>query len=314
MLLGLNGLPTLQQRVGNRFWGGETTQYAQDNGQGVTGAFTDTHGLWVRVEGGHSQMKPQQSTSGTDYQYDTSKTQVGLDAMLLENNNGKLVGSVLVHYVHGSANTTWRYATGNYGAGNISTDGYGVGGTLTWYGENGFYVDAAAQATWYSSNLSANSVHNLTNSNQAFGQAWSVESGKRMKMNSNWSVTPQLQLIYSKAGFKDFKDVFGAPVKPGRDDSLQGRLGISLAFEANRMRLYGIANVYNEFFDGTSVNVDNQVFASRNDRLWAGIGLGGSYNGNNNSYSIYGEATYNASLANGNSYGYGGKIGVRFKW
>lgn len=314
ILLGLNGLPTLQQRVGNRFWDDGSNSSAKDHGRGVTGTFTETNGMWVRVEGGHNRMTPKVSTSDSDYQYDTYKMQGGIDAMLMENGNGKLVGSALLHYVHGSAKTSWRYGVANYGSGRISTDGYGVGATLTWYGANGFYVDGMAQLTWYSSNLSANSVHSLKSGNHAFGQAWSVESGKRVKMNGNWSVTPQAQLIYSKAGFNDFTDVFGASVKQGRDDSLQGRLGLSLEYQENRTRLYGIANLYNEFFDGTSVTVADKTFASRNDRLWAGLGFGGSHNWNNDKYSVYGEVSYNSSLSSSDSYGYSGKIGMRIKW
>lgn len=314
ILLGLNGLSTLQQRVGNRFWNDGKRQSSTDNGRGVSGAFTETNGMWVRVEGGHNRMTAKESTSGSDYQYDTYKMQGGIDALLTENGNGKLVGGALLHYVHGSAKTSWRYGAGNYGGGNISTNGYGVGGTLTWYGANGFYVDAAAQLTWYSSNLSANSVHTLKSGNHAFGQAWSIESGKRVRLDSKWSVTPQLQLSYSKASFNDFTDVFGASVKNGRDDSLQGRLGVSLDYQENRTRFYGIANVYNEFLDGTSVTVGDRTFASRNDRLWAGIGVGGSYNWNNDKYSIYGEGSYNTSLASSDSHGYGGTIGMRIKW
>lgn len=307
-------LSVLAQAVGNRYWNDQNNVSAQDNGRGVTGTFTETNGMWVRVEGGHNRMTPKESTSGSDYQYDSYKMQGGIDAMLMENGNGKLVGSAMLHYVHGSAKTSWRYGIANYGSGRISTDGYGVGGTLTWYGADGFYVDGMAQLTWYSSNLSANSVHSLKSGNHAFGQAWSVESGKRVKMNGNWAVTPQAQLIYSKAGFNDFTDVFGASVKQGRDDSLQGRLGLSLEYQENRTRLYGIANLYNEFFDGTSVTVADRTFASRNDRLWAGLGFGGSHNWNNDKYSVYGEVSYNSSLASSDSYGYGGKIGMRIKW
>src|SRR5690606_8415760 len=101
----------------------------------------------------------------------------------------------------------------NYGSGDISTDGYGFGGTLTWYGNNGFYVDGTAQVTWYSSDLSAHPVGGLENSNNAFGSALSVESGKRIAMQDNWSLTPQVQLTYSKARFDNFSDVFGASIR-----------------------------------------------------------------------------------------------------
>lgn len=314
ILLGLNGVPTLQQRVGNRFWNDAKTASATDNGNGTTGAFTETNGMWVRVEGGHRRIDPKYSTVDGDYEYDMVKTQVGLDAMLSQNDSGKLVGGLTAHYVHGSAETSWHYGTDNYGSGDISTDGYGFGGTLTWYGNNGFYVDGTAQVTWYSSDLSAHPVGGLENSNDAFGSTLSVESGKRIAMHGDWSLTPQVQLTYSKARFDNFSDVFGASIRPGRDDSLQGRLGISLERQVDRTHLYGIANLYNEFFDGTSVTINDKDFHSRNDRLWAGIGFGGSYNWDNDRYSIYGEGTVNTSLAGNNSYGYGATIGFRAKW
>ena len=314
ILLGLNGVPTLQQRVGNRFWREGNASSSTDNGNGVTGAFTETNGMWVRVEGGHHRIDPKSSTSGSAYEYDMVKTQVGLDAVLSQRASGKLVGGLSAHYVHGSAETSWRYGTNNYGDGDISTDGYGIGGTLTWYGENGFYADGTAQMTWYSSDLSAHPVRGLKNSNDAFGYALSIESGKRIAMNQGWFFTPQAQLIYSKARFDNFSDVFGASVRPGRDDSLQARLGVSLDHQVNRTHLYGIANVYNEFFDGTSVAIDDQSFESRNDRLWAGIGVGGSYNWNNDRYSIYGEGNFSTSLADGSSQGYGATIGFRARW
>ncbi len=314
ILLGLNGVPTLQQRVGNRFWREGNASSSTDNGNGVTGSFTETNGMWVRVEGTHNQIDPHSSTSGSKHEYDMAKTQVGVDTVLSERESGKLVGGLTFHYVHGSAETSWRYGIGNYGSGDISTDGYGLGGTLTWYGNNGFYVDGTTQVTWYSSDLSTHSTGGLENSNDAFGYVLAVESGKRMAINDNWSVTPQLQLTYSKARFDDFSDVFGASVRSGRDDSLQARLGVSLERQINRTHFYGIANLYNEFFDGTSVSIDNQTFNSSNDRLWAGIGFGGSHNWNNDKYSIYGEGSFNTSLADGDSQGYGATIGFRAKW
>ena len=315
LLLGLNGVSTLQQRLGNRYWSEGSTSPDNGNGSGnSSGAFTETNGMWVRVEGTHNRVDPKSSTVGSEYEYDMTKTQVGLDALLSQSDNGKLVGGLTAHYVHGSADTSWRYGVDGYGSGDISTDGYGFGGTLTWYGDNGFYVDGTAQMTWYSSDLSANPAHNLENSNDAFGYALSVESGKRIAMNQGWFVTPQAQLIYSKARFDNFSDVFGASVRPGRDDSLQARLGVSLERQVNRTHLYGIANVYNEFLDGTSVSVDGETFRNRNDRLWAGIGFGGSYNWNKDKYSLYGEGTFNASLADSDSHGYGVTLGFRAKW
>ena len=46
------------------------------------------------------------------------------------------------------------------GGGKISTDDYGFGSTLTWFGENGLYADRQAQVTWYNSDLSYDGCSN----------------------------------------------------------------------------------------------------------------------------------------------------------
>jgi type V secretory pathway adhesin AidA len=57
------------------------------------------------------------------------------------------------------------------------------------------------------------------------------------------------------------------------------------------------------------------ILYNNRDRLWAGIGLGGSYNWNDDKYSLYGEGSVNSSLKNfGDSYAYKGTIGLRVKW
>lgn len=265
-------------------------------------------------------MAPRFSTSRTDYDFNTFRMQAGLDGLFVENENGKLIGGLTVHYVHGKARTR-----SIYGDGEISTDGYGFGGTLTWYGENGFYLDGQAQATWYDSDLESTLAgFDLTSGNNGFGYALSLESGKRIMLNEQWSVTPQAQLVYSNVDFDSFNDVFDAEVSLNRGDSLQGRLGLSLDRQnswyndrglIDRTYVYGIANLYYEFLDGTKVDVSGASFTSRNDRFWGGIGLGGSYNWNNDKYSLYGEGSINTSLANfGDSYAYKGTVGFRVKW
>lgn len=61
-LQALNGLPTLQQRVGNRQWSGFT--------QGGVG-------MWGRIEGARLRSEAASSTSGTDVSTDTWGLQVG---------------------------------------------------------------------------------------------------------------------------------------------------------------------------------------------------------------------------------------------
>lgn len=328
LLLGLNGLPTLQQRVGNRYWNNAGNRVLTQGADAIqpyapaeeAGVLIEENGIWGRIEGSHTKIKSRETTSGTDYDYNIFKMQAGLDGLLHETENGKLIGGVTVHYVNGSADV---YSA--HGDGDIKTNGYGFGGTLTWYGESGFYIDNQAQVTWYDSDLNSKTANtSLVNGNNGLGYAVSVETCKRVTLDEHWSVTPQAQLIYSNVRFDSFTDQFNGHVSKDRADSLQGRLGLSADYQnswlngqgnTNRSHVYGIANLYNEFLNGTKVDVSGVGFTNKQERLWAGIGLGGSYNWNDDKYSVYGEGSVNTSLKNfGDSYAFKGTVGFRVKW
>lgn len=333
VLLGLNGLPTLQQRVGNRYWNDAPSGLLQD-GKNATvttyaspaegGSVTSSNGIWGRIEASHSQISSGSSTAPSEFDYDMYKLQAGLDGTLVENEAGRLIGGLTMHYVRGAAQSTSAYDT-SQGGGEIRASGYGLGGTLTWYGDNGIYLDGQAQVTRYNSDLSiAGGTRSLTHGNDATGYALSLEGGKRIAVGVDWSFVPQLQLTWSDVSFDSFNDAFGARVSLNRGGSLQGRVGFSLEHQTswynadgliNRSQLYGIANLYYEFLEGTKVTVSDTQFRSDNDRLWGGIGFGGAYNWNNDRYSIYGEGLLNTSLADfGDSYSYRGALGFRLKW
>ena len=328
-LLGLNGLPTLRQRVGNRYWSNAGNVMLSEGADAIdspyappeeAGNFIEGNGIWGRIEGSHTTVESRFSTSDTDYRYNMFRLQAGLDGMLAENESGKLIGSVMLHYVRGKAKTS-----SIYGDGEISTDGYGFGGALTWFADNGFYVDGQAQATWYDSDLDSTLTGlGLEDGNNGFGYSLSIETGKRVAIDQNWSVTPQAQLVYSNVDFDSFRDIFDASVSLDRGESLQGRLGVAVERQhswysekglVNRTHVYGIGNLYYEFLNGTRVDVAGTSFANSNERLWGGVGLGGSYNWDGDKYSIYGEGSVNTSLAEfGDSYSYKGNIGFRVKW
>ena len=63
------------------------------------------------------------------------------------------------------------------------------------------------------------------------------------------------------------------------------------------------------------MNVAGVSFDSRNERIWGGIGLGGSYNWNDDKYSIYGEGSVDTSLQNfADSHAFKGSLGFRVRF
>ncbi len=143
-MLALNKLPTLQQRVGSRYWTGE-------NGNGSdNGATVNEYGVWARVEGGHNRLEPDTSTSQMKQDINTVIMQAGVDGQFYEGENGKLIGGITGQYGHARGDVS-----SFHGDGDISTDAWSLGATATWYGNNGFYVDGQGQVTWFDNDLNS---------------------------------------------------------------------------------------------------------------------------------------------------------------
>ncbi|AZO28843.1 autotransporter outer membrane beta-barrel domain-containing protein [Mesorhizobium sp. M1B.F.Ca.ET.045.04.1.1] len=305
-------LGTLQQRVGNRSWGGTQSGAGDGVEQGSP--------IWGRIEASHSEFDPGTTTTGTDYDADLWKLQAGLDTLLSETEAGVLIGGVTVHY-----GTVKSDISSFFGTGSIDTTGYGLGGTLTWYGKNGFYVDTQAELTWFDSDLSSATLgKKLADGNNGFGYGLGIEAGQKIALQGNWSLTPQAQLSYSSVDFDSFTDPYGALVSNVSSDSLIGRLGLSADYESewkgkadrsSRSHVYGVANLYYDVLDGYDVDVSGAKLVSKAQPLWGGLGVGGSLSWADDRYSVHGELLARTSLEDfGESHAFGGTVGFKVKW
>jgi len=341
VLIPLIDLPTLQQRGGNRYWrqpapASTETIFCKDASRNYRCPVTaeqasyylgndgsvmiDANGLWGRIEGARGHDHAASATVEAVYDSSLWRIQTGIDSLLADKENGKLVGGFSVHYGsnHGHVMST-------VGSGNIEAEGYGVGGSLSWYGTNGFYADAQARVTWLHSDIrSATLGATLSEDNRGFGYALGIEIGHRTAIGGNWTLTPQAQLVHSHIDFDEFVDPYSLPVALQQGDGLRGRLGIASEYEdrwtaadgtTSRANLYGIANLYSEFGDGFAVTLDGVCFSSRSERLWGEIGIGGTLNWDDDKYALYGEASASTGLANfGESHRLAGTLGMRVRW
>ncbi|WP_245500449.1 autotransporter outer membrane beta-barrel domain-containing protein [Rhizobium leguminosarum] len=312
VLQSLNQFGTLRQRTGGWMLDGDRSADQDGN--------TAARGLQTRIGGNRSHFEPESSTTGTDYEVSSWTLQAGVDGVLRESEAGALIGGINFHMNTASADISSRF-----GKGDIDTTGYGFDGTLTWYGKSGFYVDTQAAVTWYDSDLKSSTLQtSLADGNDGFGYGLSVEAGQKIDLTSQWSLTPQAQLAYSSVRFDSFTDAYGADVSLDDGDSLTGRLGVSADFDSewqdasgktSRSTVYGIANLYYDFLDGSDVDVSGTSVVSENQALWGGLGLGGSLTWSDERYAAHGEAFARTSLKDfGDSSAVGAKIGFSVKW
>ncbi|MHC5232880.1 autotransporter outer membrane beta-barrel domain-containing protein [Brucella sp. LJL56] len=316
-LQALNKLPTLQQRIGDRYFNDTTALRGTPSGD--VGE-TDNKAIWGRIEGAHNRLEPGTTTDRTHQDVDTFIMQAGVDGQFYEDDSGRLIGGITGQY--GNSHSS---VSSYYGDGTINTQGWGLGANATWYGNNGFYVDGQAQLNWYDSDLYSDSANKgLTDSNKGFGYALGVETGKRFAMDEHWSLTPQAQLMFSSVGFDTFTDNYGARISDHDSNSLTGRLGLAASYASNwkgengkmvNTSVYGIANLYQEFLGGTVVDYSGTRMNTDNDSTWGGIGAGGTYAWADDKYVFYGEGSLNTSLNHfADSYAIKGNIGFKVKW
>lgn len=316
VLQSLNQPGTLQQRLGNRSWTIEAQGADAVSDEVETAAGL---GTWARIEGAHGKFEPESSTTGTNYDASVWKLESGLDIPIYEQEAGRLIGGVAFRYGNVSSDID-----SGLGRGSIDATGYGVTGTLTWYGNSGFYLDGQANVTWYDSDIASDSLGTLASGNDGTGYSLSLEAGQRVPLDQRWSLTPQAQLAWSSVDFDDFTDPFGATVSLGDGDSLVGRLGLSADYEntwtdaageTSRAHLYGIANLYYDFEAQYDVAVSGVSVVSDTQALWGGLGIGGSLDWANGRYSLYGEALARTSLEDfGDSHILSGTVGFRVSW
>ncbi|OYR18303.1 autotransporter outer membrane beta-barrel domain-containing protein [Brucella rhizosphaerae] len=174
----LNKLPTLQQRVGNRYWDGAANPVIEQGADAIgtplvsseeAGTAIDQRGIWGRIEGAHSRLEP--NGSGMKQDINTYLMQAGVDGQFYEGESGKLIGGITGQYGNAHSDISSRQSDGD-----VETQGWGLGGTLTWYGDHGFYVDTQAQASWYDNDFNSTTANkSLANGRKGFGYALSAE-------------------------------------------------------------------------------------------------------------------------------------------
>ena len=317
VLQSFNKLPTLQERVGNRNWSGP-------RGVIETGAapysVVEGDGIWGAIEGSRDHFSAYSSTADTTHEDTIWRLRAGVDALLSETEDGQLIGGIVMQY-----GTVSSGVSSVFGVGAIDSTAAGLGATLTWYGRNGFYLDGQAQVIWYGTDLSSGTAGiDLAKGNRGIGYGISIETGQKIALDPHWSITPQVQLSYSGASFDDFTDAFGADVSLASSNSFRWRFGLTADYEQQgkdengrltRSHFYGGADLYYDMGEGSHVDVSGVSLAHRDDPLWGSVKIGGSYNWDDDKYSIFGEAAVHSGLNDfKDSYGFSATGGLRVKW
>ena len=300
VLGGFNRLSTLEQRVGQRQWAGA----------GAAAAGMQPSGAWLRLQGDRTDLA---TDTGTSISNNSWGLQAGVDFNVEPSETGQWVLGVTGQY--GTSNASVSNALG---FGSIDSDGYGLGLTATWYGNNGTYFDAQAQVNWISSDFSSSAGGELATGQDSTAYALSAEVGHRFELSETTALVPQAQLVWGQVDGASFTDTAGNAVDLGSNSSTMGRIGLAYEYESvsasgNNQKVYAIGNILHDFSGANTVDVAGASLSSDTGDTWGEIGFGGSV-AVNETTNFYGEVSYRQAFDNSDSNALAATAGFSFKW
>lgn len=302
------GLPTLEERVGQRQW------LAKDD----DGAF---HGLWVRLASDRTTKTPKSSTVESTTRNRTWGLQIGADFALVENAGGLLTAGVTGQYNSMDAKIS---SVGHADRGKVTADGGGGGLNLTWNSAGGAYVDLQGQYNTASADLGTTRFGTTRRGLDVDSTSAGLEAGKRVILDADRKnvLVPQAQLMWSQLRSDSFTDNKGVKVDLGDYESSVARVGLAYEYHAGGVALtgtnkdagmfYAIVNVLRNLSPRHTAVAQGKTLVTHDERSWGEIGMGGSYAFGGN-VLVYGQATYGRAFGNGGGNdSVGGTLGVRW--
>lgn len=210
----------------------------------------------------------------------------------------------------------------NKKTGKGNSEAFNLGLTNTYFSVDNSYIDLVGQFSAlrnkYDAHKSTSSIHQ-----NGFGVAVSAEAGSAFNFGQNdikqsdWSIEPQMQLVYQYINLDNFKDKYRS-VDQNNQKLLRGRIGVRLAYNdqvqsEQRSSLYTIANVWHDFIKPSSIEVGRDRLSEKYNSSWGEIGLGAKTPIVKDTY-LYGDARLEHNFSSTKHQGYQGNIGVEHKW
>jgi outer membrane autotransporter protein len=291
-----------------------TQQRTAASSQGVgSGALSYQLGPWVRVFGDYTAFTPMQSDASASWNSSIWGIHLGIDAEPWELDGGNLITGAYLRIGGVGANIS-----NDVGRGRIDAEGIGIGATLTWYSDTGFYTDVTGSVDQITVNAQTVASGPILDGhlNQIF--ALSAEVGQRFSLVNGLTVVPQAQLSWSSISDQSFIDAFGNSFQAGSGGSLVGRVGLAVEHEITDTtwgdaRIYGFGNILHDFNASRSVSYAGVNLRQTGGGTWGEIGTGISF-ASRDGFIVYAQGSYRGSLSGVLGHGLSATLGLERRW
>lgn len=308
---------TLQQRLVGRLPAGDGSGGApavtlSSRGEGARHLL----GPWINFAGGRMEVTPATSATGLRFEQDTRRIEAGVDMILTEGAAGRWIGSMSLF--QGDAQLQVRAPTGG---GVIDSEALGIALGATWYGDGGHYADLRLDYARLSADLGSQVLGSLARDVGGEGFGASIEIGQSFAAAPGLTLTPQAQVIWSRALIDDFTGAAGLRASSGEAESLRLRLGLAAERTwthgtGRETRAYGLADLTRELAGDGVLVLDRLPLISTAPDLTAGVGLGAAHvwRMGQGTGQVFAELAATRGLGSGSVSGMSASIGFRLSW
>ncbi len=232
----------------------------------------DEGGVWIRGIGKRLRMGEHYSRA---YEQNLDGVEIGADRAI-HLDGGRLYLGAMV----GASESRIRFTENSRG----HIDSTSVGAYATYLRDDGWYLDNVIKYSHMDGDVKVptNLGKPVKGDYKADAYGVSVEGGKRIDLQDQWFVEPQVQLSATHFEGPRYTSSDGLKVRASDTDSLQGRVGLRGGKEVQldrdmRLQTYAVASYIDELAGNTHVRVNgeklnNQLPGSRGE-LGAGAAL-----------------------------------------
>lgn len=267
----------------------------------------DVNNSWVRMIG-IGRDYGDAAGEKAQYESDTTGIQMGYDLIRSSGPSGLWIFGVTAQF--NEVRTDVSAVASN---GTLKATGYGVGGTATWYGEDGGYIDLQTQINLVDSDFKTGNLGSLMNEVNSTALLLSFETGKAFQVSENLIATPNVQLSWGRVGTTDFSTSQRQPVRFGNDGGLTGRLGLGLKYSEDDYSIHFLGNLYYDTMDSWDVNFGDKNYTDSKSAISGEFGIGGSMAVTETS-TAYIRAEYQTSFGEGYEHRKATKLSAGMRW
>lgn len=301
---------TLQQRLGARITGMPTTVSSRGTGDALV---NQSVGPWVRTWGDFTDITPDQSSAGVSWQSDSWGFEAGIGTMLGEPAGGDLIAGVTLRY-----GSTFAQLDSVNGTGSIEANGFGIGASLTWFGTNGFYVDANGAVDFVSIDAKSQGGGTLLDGHDDEVYSASIEIGQRIALAGGTTIVPQAQLSWGRMGSGQLTDELGNLVSLGDRETLTSRIGMTVEWdlaetELGAGQIYGFGNVLHDLSGSRTVTVAGTDVTQSGAGDWVELGGGFSLQPTETT-NLFGQISYREAFDGVSGDAVAVSAGLRMQW